>query len=96
MQTIVQEFLESKNSLMRYFDCEDNYYIKALDDYDWRIKESEGLYFLTYWKPGGRLNECVIVRKDKKTLIFRQFDYTMIICIECVKIALILKNSNEV
>lgn len=96
MSGVIKDYLVSKSSLMDYFQCCEDYYIKLLEDYLWRVKENNGIYFLTYWKKGGRLQECVIVKKSGRPLIFRQSDYTMIVCIECVKIALVLKTENEV
>ena len=54
------------------------------------------MFFLTYWKEGGKLNECVIVKKNNNPLIMRKEDYTMIVIIECVKVAVVLKNDMEV
>ena len=51
---------------------------------------------MTYWRDGGKLNECIIVKKNNEPVIIRKKDYTMILVIECVKVAVILKNDMEV
>lgn len=96
MENAVRDYVDCKNKLLRMFDCNEEYFIKTLEDYNWRVKNSEGMFFLTYWRQGGRLNECIIVKKNSKPMILRAEGYTMIVAIECVKVALILKNDMEV
>lgn len=95
MENVVLEYLSSKYNLLDYFDCSEDYYVKLAVGCNWRVKEIDGIYILTYWRDGGMLRECVIVKKKREPLIFRQDMYTLIVCIECVKVAIILKNSNE-
>lgn len=96
MEETLKNYLYSKEKLLKDFECAAEYFIKSLDECNWRVKDTDGMFFLTYWKEGGRLNECVIVKKNNKPLIMRKKDYTMIIIIECIKIAVILKNNMEV
>lgn len=96
MENDVKNYIDCKNKLLKMFKCDDEYFIKTLEDYNWRVKNSEGLFFLTYWKQGGKLNECIIVKKNNRPLIFREKEYTLIVAVECVKVALILKNDMEV
>lgn len=95
MKKAVSEYLCSKNNLMQYFNCKDDYFIKPIVNYYWRIKEEDDVYFLSYWKDGSPLNECVIVKKNNKPLIFEKRDYTMIIGVECVKVGLVVRNINK-
>jgi len=96
MEKTIKNYLCSKEKLLKEFDCDTEYYVKSLEEYNWRVKDTEGMFFLTYWKEGGRLNECVIVKKNNKPLIMRKKDYTMIVIIECIKVAAVLKNDMEV
>ena len=91
----VEKDVSVEKKLMKYFNCDGNYFVKAAVDCGWRIKEIDGNYFVAYWKEGEAPTECVVVKKNSEPLIFKKSDYTMIICIECVKIALVLKNSNN-
>jgi len=96
MEKILKKYDEYKNKLLRSFDCGRDYFIKNIEEYNWRVKNADGMFILTYWKEGERLNECIIVKKNNKPVIIRKDEYTMIIAVECIKIALILRNDMEV
>ena len=96
MEKTIKAYLYSKKKLLNDFDCDTDYFLKNLEEYNWRVKDMDGMFFLTYWKEGGKLNECVIVKKNNNPLIMRKEDYTMIVIIECVKVAVVLKNDMEV
>lgn len=94
MREVVDEYVEAKTSLNKYFNCKDNYFIKPLSNSNWCVHGNDGIFFLTYWEEDTKVN-VLVVKKDNKPLIYRAEDYTMIIAIDCVKIAFILKNENE-
>ncbi len=96
MEKLLKRYVESQSKLLKSFGSDTDYFIKNVSDYNWRVKEIDGMFFLTYWKDGGKLNECVIVKKNNQPIIVRKSDYTMIVVIECIKIAVILKNDMEV
>jgi len=96
MEKILEKYTDSRNEILDTFGCEKEYFIKNIETYNWRVKDVDGMFFLTYWKQGGKLNECIIVKKNNAPIIIRKEEYTMIIVIECIKIALILKNNMEV
>ncbi len=96
MEKVLKKYDDIKNKLLKSFDCDKEYFIKNNDDCNWRVKDVEGMFFLTYWRDGGKLNECIIVKKNNEPVIIRKKDYTMILVIECVKVAVILKNDMEV
>ena len=96
MERTLKKYAENKNKILSGFDCSTDYFIKIAADANWRVKEADGMFFLTYWREGEKLNECVIVKKNNEPVIVRKKDYTMIVVIECVKVAIILKNYMEV
>lgn len=89
---IVKNFITLKKDLKSYFNCEEEYFYKIITDYEWHIKENENIYILNYWKNSEPINECVLVKKEGKPLIYQGKDYTLLIGIECIKIAFIVKN----
>ena len=91
----VESYIAAKNEIMKQFECQDDFYIKAATGYSWRIKDADGSSFLAYWKNGEKINECVVVRSGGKPMIIKKKKYTLVVCIECVKVAIILKNSNN-
>lgn len=96
MKNIVSNYIESRDAILKRFECEQDFFVKPIEEYNWRIKEVEGIYFLNYWKENDKVNECVIVKKDGIPYVMKERDYTMIVCIECVKVAIIASNEKEV
>lgn len=95
MKKAVPEFIQAKRDLMQYFGCNDDFYIKTATNDTWYIRELEGTYFVGYGKKDERASEAVVVRRDGEPYIIEKGAYTMVVCIECVKIALVLKNENK-
>ncbi len=95
MKKYVPDFIQAKRDLMQFFGCSEDYYIKTATTCNWYIRELEGTYFVGYGKEGEKMTEAVVVRRDGDPYIIEKGEYTMVVCIECVKIALILKNSNK-
>ncbi len=91
----IPEFIQAKNNLMSYFGCKDDFFVKTATNASWYIRSLDGTYFVGYGKEDEKPREAVIVRRDGEPYIIEKGDYTMVICIECVKIALILKNANK-
>lgn len=96
MVNIVQDYVESRKRLMNEFQCKDDYFVKILLDYKWRLKEDDGMYFLTYLKEGQQLKECIVVKRNNQPFIVKKYGYTMIVAIECVKVAIIFNDNNEI
>lgn len=96
MKKFVPEFIKAKQELMKYFGCTEDYFIKPATNCTWHIKEIEGMYFINYYKDNENPNESVMVKKDGEPVVYKTDEYTMVVCVECVKIGLIFKNENEV
>ncbi len=95
MKKAVQEFMRSKNNLMSYFQCKDDYFVKPLLSSSWRIKSEDGIYFVSYWNDNEDKKDAVVVKKEGKPLIYKTKDYTMVIGIDCIKLGFVFKNLNE-
>ena len=95
MSKQVLEFERVKKSLMKYFKCPDDYFVKILGDSEWSISENDGMYFLSYWEEDKR-NNAVIVKKNEEPLIYKTKAETMVIAIDCIKIAFVFKNHKKV
>ncbi len=91
----VQDYISAKNSVMEYFKCDGDYYIRPLMDYKWTIKGDDEYFILSYWKDDEKRNDAVIVKKGGDPMIFKAGDHTMIVGIDCVKIAFIFHNANK-
>jgi hypothetical protein len=98
MKGPVQQFMNAKKDLMKYFDCPEEYYIKMqLEDY-WLVNEQDEwdvVSFAATHPLKGNKTDVIIVRKNGKPMIFKQKEYTMIVGIQCVKVAIVFSNTKE-
>ena len=95
MSNIVKDYIKAQDSLKKYFGCQEDYLIKDLLDSNWQIRDYEGIFFSNYWNEYKQVTKAVIVKRDNEPLIYKTADYTMVIAIDCVKIAFILKKDKE-
>lgn len=92
---IVNDFMKAKKALLWHFNCRDDYYVKTLPDARWRTKEEDEMFFLSYLDDKKNTNHAVIVKKDGKPLIYIAAEFTLVVAIDCVKIAFIFNNKNK-
>lgn len=95
MKDIVQNFIKAKQELNKQFECNDDFFIKPLINNKWSIKDNDGIFFLTYLDEQNVAKDCVIVKKNGQPMIYKKENYTMVIGIECVKLAFVLDNNNN-
>lgn len=92
----VQQFMQTQKEVLDFFRCEGEFFIKPLMDYEWTIRSTEDFYFLSYWiKPNKKIN-AVIVKRNGVPMVYKRKGYTMVVAIDCVKIAFIFDNSKRV
>jgi hypothetical protein len=100
VEEAVLEYMNTKKKLMNSFNCSDDYFIKNLGEYNWTVKNDDGWYIVSFWEKKSNGNEIktdvVVVKKNNEPQIFKSEDYTMIIGIQCVKIAFIFDNKKEI
>jgi len=88
----IQKFIAAKKSVMDFFGCEGNFYIKPLLDYNWSCKSNNDFFILSYQKDDEPTINAVVVKKNGEPMIYKTEEYTMVIAIDCVKTAFIFKN----
>lgn len=88
----VQDFIQSRKKIMDYFHCEGDFYIKPLLGLEWLVRKADDFHFLTYWVSSGKKMDAVVVTKGGQPLVYKAKDYTMVVAIDCVKIAFIFQN----
>lgn len=91
----VQNFVQSRKKIWDYFDCAGDYYIKPLVGQEWLIRKVDDFYFLTYWTNEDVKMDAVVVSKGGNPFIYTTKEYTMVVAIDCVKIAFIFQNSYQ-
>ena len=91
----VQTYIRSRNDLFRFFKCEDDYPPRMLTDFQWTVIHENDVSFFAYWKDGEGRKTAVIARKNGQPILYRTKDYTMVIAIDCIKTAFVVKNTEE-
>lgn len=92
----VQQFIQTQKQVLDFFQCEGDFFIKPLMEYEWTVCSTEDSYFLSYWmKPNKRIN-AVIVKRNGVPMVYQKKEYTMVVAIDCVKIAFVFRNSRRV
>lgn len=91
----VHNFISSQKNLMKYFGCDGEFYVKPLINYSWAIKSNDDFSILSYWDNNDKRIDAVVVKKGGKPMVYKRDDFTMIIGIDCVKLAFIFKTELE-
>ncbi len=91
----VQDYVLYRDSILKYFQCEGDFFIKPLTSLEWTIRSVDDFHFLTYWTEENKKIDAVIVKKNSVPMIHRAKEYTMIVAIDCVKIAFIFSNEHR-
>ena len=94
MRQEVSAYTDAKTNLLSLFRCEPELPVKVMVDAKWRLEENGGVFFLHYEpQPDRDSLVSVIVNKGGEPWITESGDLTMIVAIDCIKFAFILKNS---
>ncbi len=96
---IVADYVKTKRLLMDSFSCNDDYFVKNVEDCRWTISSDDTWCIVSYWENKGAKeirNDLVVVRKNGRLQIFENGRYTMVICIQCVKVAFIFDNLKRI
>lgn len=96
MESYIIQFLKAQETLMEQFKCDTNYFIKPLVNSKWALKIEESAVFLTYCYEKMERVTLVVSRKEGNPEFYKSNEYTMIVAIDCIKIAFIFKNNNVV
>jgi hypothetical protein len=93
MSDHVTNYVSAQDKLMEAFKCPENYLVKSCLDYSWKINRKEDITLLEYHRDGADRMLSVVLKSGGAPLIYKYGAYCMIVVIECVKTAIILKNS---
>ena len=91
MRRELSAYTNAKKDLLKLFGCEGDFPVRVLMEVTWHVDESEGVSFLHY-EHGGEKLVSVIVNKNGAPWISECNDVTMVIAIDCIKFAFVLKN----
>ena len=92
----VQELIQTQQEVLEWFGCEGDFFIKPLLDCEWTINDTEDFYFLSYWIKQNKRVNAVIVKRNGLPMLYHKKKYTMVVAIDCVKIAFVFRNSRRI
>lgn len=91
----VQCLMDAQKTVLNTFQCEGDFFVKPLLDFEWMVREVEDFYFLTYWTAEDKKVEAVVVKKNSEPMVYQAETYTMVVAIDCVKIGFIFGNERK-
>lgn len=92
MQNIIKDFTENTNKIFDLFNVSGNYFLKVLEDTSFQIISENDMFLVKYNENDNEITNLILTNKGKP-LIFDKDGYTMIIAIDCVKVALVFDNN---
>lgn len=96
MEVLIKEYLKLEENIRRKFKCEEDFFLKPMIGNKWAINTENDTCFLSYLDNNdSKKNTCYVVSKNSKPMIYKKDDITMIIAIDCIKIAFIFENKNK-
>ncbi len=91
MNNQITSFKQTKDDIFLKFGVENKYFLNMFDDYEWEILSDGDINMVKYQKDDiSKTN--LIIKKNNNPFIIEKDGYTMIIAIDCVKIAFVFKN----
>jgi hypothetical protein len=94
MRHHLNTLIKARKQLMKAFGCPDEYLIKPLPDSPWRISGDDDMRILSY-EHNSNMENAVIVRQNGEAMIFRTKGYVCVVAIDCVKIAFLFDENQE-
>lgn len=95
MLDLINNFTNIQTDIREIFGCNNDFFINPMLDSDWIIQENDETFFLSFIDAKKNAKTCVISRRNGIPLIFEREEVTMVVAIECVKIAFIFLNKNK-
>ena len=96
MAKAIKSYFAAEAALFDFFGCAERFPIKSMRSCKWRIFEDGGMYFLTCIENNNNKMDFVVVKKDGEPMIFEKKGYSMIIGIDCIKMAFVLDDGNAI
>ncbi len=95
MKDTVKDFINAKKEMMKFFKCDDDYFIKIMTGLRWKVFESDGMYFLSYYDDTNK-TDAAVLKREGQPLVYKNGEYTMVAAIDCVKTGFVFENKNQI
>jgi hypothetical protein len=93
MHKLIKDFVQAQKNLIQYFECPEDFPAKVFSE-TWYIYQDDDAFFLNYFKDNKKFI-YMIVNKNNQPMIYKKQFHTMIVVIDCIKIAYIFENILE-
>ncbi len=84
-------YKKTQNDIFKNFNVEPKYFLSVLDECSWEIIMQDDINLIKY-DNGTEQKTNLIVQKSEKPFIVEKGGYTMVVAIDCVKVAFVFKN----
>jgi len=91
----IKVYFAAENGLFAHFGCVEHFPIRGMRDCAWRLLREGDTYFLACVDDNNNKTNFVVIKKNNEPMIFNKRGHTMIICIDCVKMAFILSDEKK-
>lgn len=95
MKETIDLIVKNQNKLFEEFGVPNNYQLKIMKDAKFSVSVENEIHLVKYDENSSTTTNLILTKKDEP-LIFEKDGYTMIIAIDCVKVALVFSNDNRV
>ncbi len=92
MDAKVNNFKFTHNEIFREFEVENKYFLSILDESPWELIFQDDITLVKYTKDNEE-KTSLVTQKGDKPFIVEKDGYTMIIAIDCIKIAFVFNNN---
>ena len=96
MSKTIKNYFAAENKLYQMFGCDEKYPLRVMPKYSWQLIKEDGMYFLTCQEDTSNKQTFVVVKKDGKPMVFGSEGYSMIIALDCVKMAFVLEDNMKI
>ncbi len=95
MQKKIEQFCNLNKEIHEELNIGEHVYLSSKLNIEWKVLDLGDLKMIEFGK-NNIFEKCVIVNNEKEPLIIKKEKYTIIVAIDCVKIAFIFDNNMEI
>ena len=96
MTKVIRDYIETKRNILAYFKCTEDYDIRTMMNCNWTIKDYDEYSAICFWNNDNPPAEVVIAKRGGEPLVIKKDKATMVVVIDCVKVAFVLDNGKMV
>ncbi len=91
----IEQFSKLNSDMHKELNLDKDIYISPKIESKWKIDSLSGLSMVEF-ENNNKFDKCVIVNNEKEPVIIKKDIYTVVLAIDCVKVAFIFNNELEI